>query len=386
MVDRRHVALVTNTGWSMVRYRGELISGLLERGWRVSAIADFSDKDLAHLRRQGVAPIRLPVEAASQSPLKDLGYLTRLVRTLGALRPDLVHNFSVKPVIYGSLAAKLVGLDGIVNSVTGGGMLRADERRGLQRVLRLLYRLALRGRPVAVFQNRDDLELFVGAGLIERARTAYIAGSGVDTAALAPDCSIPPSGRTCFVMACRMLWSKGVADFVEAARLIRPRYPHASFILFGGSAEDYGSKNPDFIPKPWLDDLNREGVVAWRGFTEPAAVERAMLSAAAVVLPSDYSEGVPRTLIEAAAAGAPIITTDSPGCRDTVIDQMSGFLCPLNAPAELAKAMARLLDEPHLIIEMGRAGRELAVARFDRRIVIEETLKLYEQQLRRPQR
>jgi glycosyltransferase involved in cell wall biosynthesis len=385
MVDRPHVALVTNTGWSMVRYRGELISGLLERGWRVSAIADFSDRDLAHLRRQGVAPIRLQVEAASQSPLEDLGYLTRLVRTLGALRPDLVHNFSVKPVIYGSLAAKLVGLEGIVNSVTGGGMLRADERGGLQRVLRLLYRLALRGRPVAVFQNRDDLELFVGAGLIERARTAYIAGSGVDTAALVPDCSIAPHERTCFVMASRMLWSKGVADFVEAARLIKPRYPHASFVLFGGSAEDYGSKNPDFIPKPWLEDLNREGVVAWHGFTEPALVERTMRSAAAVVLPS-RSEGVPRTLVEAAAAGAPIITTDTPGCRDTVIDQVSGFLCALNAPGELAEAMARLLDEPHRIIEMGRAGRELAVARFDRRIVIEETVSLYEQQLRRPRR
>ena len=384
MVDRRHVALVTNTGWSMVRYRGELITGLLERGWRVSAIADFSAKDLAHLRGLGVVPVRLEVEAASQNPLKDLGYLARLVRTLRSLRPDLVHNFSVKPVIYGSLAAKLVGIEGIVNSITGGGMLRADQRGGLQRVLRLLYRLALRGRPLAVFQNRDDLELFVRAGLIERARTAYIAGSGVDTAALAPDCSIPPSGRTCFVMASRMLWSKGVADFVEAARLIRPRYPHASFVLFGGSAEDYGSKNPDFIPRSWLEALNQEGVVAWRGFTEPALVERAMRSAAAVVLPSGYSEGVPRTLIEAAAAGAPIITTDTPGCRDTVIDQVSGLLCSLNAPAELAAAMARLLDEPDRIIEMGRAGRKLAVSRFDRRSVIEETVKLYEAQLRRP--
>ena len=382
MARRRHVALVTNTGWSMVRYRGELISGLLERGWRVSAIAAFSDKDLAHLRGLGVAPVRLEVEAAGQSPLADLGYLARLVRTLRSMRPDLVHNFSVKPVIYGSLAAKLVGTPGIVNSVTGGGMLRADERGRLQRVLRLLYRLALHGRSVVIFQNRDDLELFVGAGLIERARTAYIAGSGVDTAALTPDFAIPPSRRTCFVMACRMLWSKGVADFVAAARLVKPRHPQASFVLFGGSAEDYGSKNPDFIPRSWLEDVHREGVVTWRGFTEPAVVEQAMRSAAAVVLPS-RAEGVPRTLIEAAAAGAPIITTDTPGCRDTVIDRVSGFLCAPDAPAELAGAMARLLDEPQRIIEMGRAGRQLAVSRFDRRIVIEQTVELYQEQLRR---
>jgi glycosyltransferase involved in cell wall biosynthesis len=381
MIDRRHVALVTNTGWSMVRYRGELIAGLLERGWRVSAIADFSDEDLARLRRLGIAPLRLELEAATQNPLKDLGYLTRLVRLLRALRPDLVHNFSVKPVIYGSLAAKLVGVAGIVNSVTGGGMLRTGQGGGLRRVLHLLYCVALRGRPVTIFQNRDDLELFVGAGLIDRARTAYIAGSGIDTGALAPDFAVPPSQRTCFVMACRMLWSKGVADFVEAARMLRSRHPQASFVLFGGSAEDYGSKNPDFIPKAWLEGVNREGVVAWRGFTEPAEVEAAMRAAAAVVLPS-RAEGVPRTLIEAAAAGAPIITTDTPGCRDTVIDRVSGFLCPLDAPAELAAAMERLLEEPHRIVEMGRASRQLAVARFDRRIVIEETVRLYEDQLR----
>jgi glycosyltransferase involved in cell wall biosynthesis len=125
-------------------------------------------------------------------------------------------------------------------------------------------------------------------------------------------------------------------------------------------------------------------VVVWRGFTDPA-VERAMRAAAAVVLPSSYAEGVPRTLIEAAAAGAPIIT-DTPGCRDTVIDQVSGFLCALGAPAELAAVMARLLDEPHLIVDMGRAGRALAVARFNRRIVIEQTVSLYEEQLRRARR
>ena len=381
MVDRRHVALVTNTGWSMVRYRGELIRGLLERGWRVTAIAAFSDQDVDHLHRLGVDPIRLEVEGAGQSPRKDLGYLMRLARILRGLRPDLVHNFSIKPVIYGSLAAKLAGVTGIVNTVTGGGRLRADATGRLQWLIRRLYRLALAGRPLTIFQNRDDLELFVGDGLIERSRTTYIAGSGVDTRALAPDPSIPPSERTCFVMACRMLWSKGVAEFVEAARMIRPRYPHASFVLFGGSAEDYGSKTPDFIPKSWLEELNREGIVRWQGFTAPAQVEAAMRSAAAVVLLSQ-AEGVPRTLIEAAAAGAPIITTDTPGCRDTVVDRKSGFLCPLNAPGEAATAMAELLDDPELIARMGRAGRDLAVARFDRTKVIEATLAIYEQQLR----
>ena len=276
MADRPHVALVTNTGWSMVRYRGELINGLLERGWRVSAIADFSATDMAHLQQLGVHPVRVAIEAAGQSPLRDLGYLVRLARVLRALRPDVVHNFSVKPVIYGSLAARLVGVPGIVSSVTGGGMLRAGEQGGLQRLLRLLYRVALHGRPSVIFQNPDDLELFVGAGLIERSRAAYIAGSGVDTRALTPDPWIAPAERTCFVMACRMLWSKGVADFVEAARMVKERHPRATFVLFGGSAEDYRSKNPDFIPRSWLEEVDREGIVRWRGFTQPAEVEAAM--------------------------------------------------------------------------------------------------------------
>jgi glycosyltransferase involved in cell wall biosynthesis len=383
MADRRHVALVTNTGWSMVRYRGELIAGLLARGWRVSAIADFDERQLIELRRQGVAPIRLEVEGSGQNPLQDLRYLLRLARLLRALRPDLVHNFSIKPVIYGSLAAKLVGLKCVVNSITGSGVLEAGDQGRLQRVIRPLYRIALAGRPVAIFQNRDDLERFVGRGLIGRARAVHIAGSGVDTAALTPDLSVPPGERTGFVMASRMLWSKGVADFVAAARLVKQRHPQASFVLFGGSAEDYGSKNPDFIPRAWLEQLEEDGAVAWRGLCDPAVVAAAMRRAAAVVLPSSYAEGVPRALIEAAAAGAPIITSDTPGCRDTVIDRRSGFLCPLHDPEHLAAAMSELLAHPHLIIAMGRAGRELAVARFDRDQVIEATLAVYAQQLER---
>jgi glycosyltransferase involved in cell wall biosynthesis len=380
MMAERHVVLVTNTGWSMVHHRRELIAGLIKRAWRVTAIADFGNKDLADLRQQGVNPIGLEVEGSGRNPLKDLAYCRRLARLFRQLRPDIVHSFSIKPVIYGSLAAKRAGARGIVNAVTGGGMLRADDRGDLQRLLRLLYRVALRGRPVTIFQNEDDLELFVGAGLIERARTASIAGSGVDTAALMPDFSIPPAERTCFVMACRMLWSKGVGDFIQAARTIKPRYPHASFALFGGSAEGYGSKNPDFIPRSWLEAVNREGIVMWHGRTEPHAVEQAMRRAAAVVLPSYYGEGVPRVLIEALSAGAPIITTDLPGCRDTVVPGRSGFLCRSRAPEEIADAMAKLLNDPALLIDMGRAGRTLA-AEFDSRKIVEQTIEVYEQVL-----
>jgi glycosyltransferase involved in cell wall biosynthesis len=173
-----------------------------------------------------------------------------------------------------------------------------------------------------------------------------------------------------------MLWSKGVADFVEAARIIKPRHPSASFVLFGGSTEDYGSKNPDFIPKAWLEDLNREGVVAWQGFTDPALVERAMRSAGAVVLPS-RAEGMPRTLIEAAAAGVPIITTDTPGCHDTVVPGRSGYVCPPHPPERIAADMIELIEHPERWDAMGREARNLAVTMFDSRLIVDQMFAVY---------
>jgi glycosyltransferase involved in cell wall biosynthesis len=182
-----------------------------------------------------------------------------------------------------------------------------------------------------------------------------------------------------------MLWSKGVGDFVAAARLVRRSHPQARFILFGGAQDDYGSKNPDFIDRPWLEALNAEGVVVWRGWTPPEIVEDAMrLAAAAVVLPSSYGEGVPRSLTEAAAAGVPIITTDTPGCRDTVLPGESGFLCRAGAPEELAAAMAELLRRPELVRAMGAAGRRLAVERFDQAHIVRQTLEVYAAALAAP--
>jgi glycosyltransferase involved in cell wall biosynthesis len=377
----RHIVLIANTGWNVVRFRAELIAGLLEAGWQVSAIAAFSDDQRERLGRLGVRPIRLELEAAGRNPVRDLVYLRRLASCLRGLRPDLVHLFTIKPVIWGTLAAKLAGVPGIVASLTGAGILRADGRAWLGRALRPLVRVALSGRPEIVFQNRDDMAAFIAAGLVGAARASHIAGSGIDTGALVPDLTRRPEDRTTFVMASRMLWSKGVADFVAAARLVSRRHPRAEFVLFGGAREDYGSKNPDFIPRPWLEALNRDGVVSWRGWTEPGEVEAAMRAAAAVVLPSYYAEGVPRALIEATSAGVPVITTDRPGCRDTVIPGRSGLLVPPRAPDRLAEAMAELLRDPQQIAAMGQEARRLAVTTFDRRIILDQTLAVYERAL-----
>src|SRR5918996_1673514 len=309
-MQRRHVVLVANTGWNIIRFRAELMTGLLDAGWTVSAVASFNGDHLDRLRRLGVRPIPVELDAAGRNPVRDLAYLGRLTYRIRQLRPDLVHLFTIKPVIWGTFAARLAGVPGIVASH----------------------------------------------------RATLIAGSGIDTEALVPDLSRRPAERKAFVMASRMLWSKGVADFVAAARLVKQHHPAAQFVLFGGAREDYGSKNPDFIERSWLEALNREGAVEWCGWTDPVEVEAAMRAAAAVILPSYYREGVPRALIEAAAAGVPVITTDLPGCRDTVIDGGSGFLVPPRAPERLAAAMAELLLDPERIAAMGREARRLAGA------------------------
>jgi len=375
--EMRRITLVANTGWNIVRYRGVLIEALRARGFEVSVIADFGTAEAHAASALGARPLALSIDAAGHNACADFMYLRRLAHLLRRERPDLAHFFTLKPIVYGVPAAKLAGIRGLVASVTGSGILEAKQKTWFRPLIRGLLRRALAERTRVIFQNEADLAAFTRLGLVAPIRASLIAGSGVDTAQLTPDPETVAADRRTFVMASRMLWSKGVSDFVEAARLVKQHYPEAAFSLFGGTREDYGSKNPDFIDRAWLEQLNDEGIVAWHGWTEPAKVESAMRRAAAVVLPSSYGEGVPRSLIEAAAAGAPIITTDTPGCRDTVRPGRSGFLCAPHMPQELAGAMLELLDHPSRIVAMGAEGRRLAVERFDKNRIIDEMLLVY---------
>jgi glycosyltransferase involved in cell wall biosynthesis len=378
------IVLVANTGWNILRFRGPLIEALVAQGYDVVAVADFRPTQLADARRLGARPFAMPIDAAGQDPRADIGYCIRLYRLLRRLRPDVAHFFTIKPIVYGVPAAKLAGTRGIVAALTGSGIVQAGQRSWLTPVVRGLLRLAFAGRTRAIFQNQADLAAFAGRRLVSVDRAYLIAGSGIDTVRLAPEADDSRGARDTFLMASRMLWSKGVGDFVAAARLVRRTNPNAKFVLFGGAQDDYGSKNPDFIDRAWLDALNAEGVVAWRGWTPPEIVEAAMRRAAAVVLPSSYGEGVPRSLTEAAAAGVPIITTGTPGCRDTVLPGESGFVCRANAPEELASAMVELLRRPELVQAMGAAGRRLALERFDQAHVVKRTLEVYAAALAAP--
>lgn len=371
------VMLIANTGWNIIRFRMPLAEALVRHGCEILVVADFEPTQLAEAERPGVRAFALEIDAAGIDPRADLSYGIRLHRLIRRLRPDIVHLFTIKPIVYGTLGAKLAGTRGIVAALTGAGMAQTGRRRWLTAVVQGLLRLSFAGRTCAIFQNEADLAMFAGKRLMPADRAFLIPGSGIDTDQLSPEPSTGGTARKTFLMASRMLWSKGVGDFVQAARLVKAHYPDAEFVLFGGAKEDYGSKNPDFIDRTWLNDLNADGVVAWRGWTQPDIVEAAIRQAAAVVLPSTYGEGIPRSLIEASAAGVPIITTDTAGCRDAVLPAVSGFICRANAPKDLAAAMMELLRQPDMIARMGSAGRQLALERFDQEHIVKQTLQVY---------
>ena len=373
----RRIAVVTNTEWNMLRFRSDLLDRLVADGWSVAALCDLTPAGADALRRRGVTPVRVSVSPAGLDPFDDLRYLAALARAYARLRPDVVHHFSIKPVVWGSFAARIARVPRVVNGVTGLGSAYDSERRWLAWLVRSLYRMALR-RGIVVLQNHDDRERLLADVALDPARAEVVPGSGVDTERLRPDPDVAPETRSGFIMVSRMLWAKGVREFVEAARRVRAARPGARFSLFGGCREDYGSKNSDFVPRDWLEAVDREGIVRWHGRTGPEEVERCMRSCAALVHPSDYPEGVPRTLLEAASAGAPIVTTDRPGCRDAVLPGRSGLLVPPRSVDALADAMLQLHDDPALRARMGAAGRRLAETRFDSRLVVARFLSFYD--------
>jgi glycosyltransferase involved in cell wall biosynthesis len=376
--SRQRIVVVTNTPWNMLRFRSDLLRELAARGWNVLAASTFDTAQEAQVRALGAVPVRIPMDAATRNPVPDMRSLLALRSLYASFRPHVVHHFSSKPVIYGSIAAKLAGVPRILSSITGLGIAFDGQRHALNRVVTMMYRVALRGRVLAVFENQDHYEKFVDARFIDGRRGVVIPGSvGIDVEAIRRTVDGIKAERGLFVMVSRMLWSKGVGDFVEAARLLKRDRPEVHCVLIGGTREDYASANPDFVPKEWLQARTAEGVVTWVGMQGPGDVERWMARASAVVLPSFYAEGMPRTLMEAAAAGRAIVTTDTPGCREAVIDSVSGLLCPPRAPEALAAALRSLLEDPERATAMGDAGLEIARERFDQRAIFTTLFALY---------
>jgi glycosyltransferase involved in cell wall biosynthesis len=362
----KKIVVLCHFGWGMHRYRMDLLRKLVRDGYQVTAIADWSDGDYeAAVRAEGVATESILLTRAHLDPFADLRTLMRLIGLYRRLAPDIVQHFNTRTMLLGALAARLVGVPRIINCVNGVGIVMGGTMRAYRALFLPLYWLAFGGRVQAVFQNKDDQENLIKQGILPRARTFHIPGSGVDTDLLKPDPAIPPESRDVVIMASRMVWSKGVKEFVGAAEILKPRYPHIRFILAGGLSGAYGMNNPDDVDEAWMKAAVARGAVEWPGHVPPVDLEALYRRAAVVTLPSFYPEGVPRCLIEGAAAGAPIVTTDSPGCRDIVVNGISGHLCPARSAEKLADAIGAILATPGAVARMGAESRALAVSVFD---------------------
>lgn len=355
----RTVAIAINSAWNVVNFRSGLIAALQAAGWRVAVIAP-DDGYGERVRALGADFHDLPIVPRGVSPLADLILLWRFWRLLGRLRPAAYLGYTVKPNVWGSLAAQARGIP-VVNNIAGLG--EAFLAPGfLNRVVRGLYRLGLARSRVVFFQNPDDRALFEGMKLVDPARVRMLPGSGIDLMRFTPAPRPAGQGGFTFLLVGRLLVAKGIGEFAAAARAVRVREPAARFQVLGLPQSGRGAIDPAM-----LAGWTAEGLIELLPPTDDVRPVLAM--ADCVVLPS-YREGTPRSLLEAAAMGKPLIATDVPGCRAVVRDGENGFLVPARDADALADAMLRMTSMPPAArTQLGVASRALVEQQFAEAIV-----------------
>jgi glycosyltransferase involved in cell wall biosynthesis len=340
---------------------------LVVQGHELIAIAPRDDYT-QDFERMGVGFVDLKMSARGTSILSELALLARIFWIIRQQRPDAILGYTIKPNIYGALSASVLGIPFLPN-VTGLGSV-FDKDNLLSRLVKLLYRIAFRRCPQVFMQNPEDLDTFLDNKLIMKEQAHLLPGSGVDLQMFS-ETSLPGSGNNrCFTLVARMLREKGIVEFVEAARAIAPEFPEARFVLLG----PYGSAKAGGLDEVEINALTQDSIVEYHHAVKD--VRPLVASSDCITLPSYYHEGTPRSLLEAAAMGRPIITTNWPGCRDVVDQGNSGFLCTPRSASSLAEAMTRFLnlgDEEKEM--MGTRSREIAETKFDERIVIEQYLE-----------
>lgn len=353
---RLHIVTTVNAAWNMWNFRRQLLAALLSDGHRVTVLAP-ADETVPQLVAMGCEFRALDMDIKSLNPFAQVGLFFAIVSAFRQLRPDVVLGFTIKNNLFGSVAARLLGIPFIPN-VTGLGTAFLSGKF-LQRVARLLYRVAFAGCPFVFFQNGDDAALFQEFGLVTPQQVRLLPGSGIDldhfSATPMPDANDPPI----FLMIARLLRDKGVVEYVEAAGMIRQDFPDARFLLLGAA----GYANRTAFSAEQAASWEQEHGIEYLGACDD--VRPQIKAAHCVVLPS-YREGAPRTLIEAAAIGRPLIASDVPGCRDIVDDGENGYLCEVRSAQSLADTIRRFLALPYAQrASMGQAGREKMVREYD---------------------
>ncbi len=373
---RPKALLFANTDWYLFNFRRSLAEAIADAGWEVVLVSPPGEYG-PQLRELGFDWVPFDFSAGSINPVREASVVMRLARLYRRQGPALAHHFTVKCVIYGSLAARLIPRTAVVNAVTGAGYIFSDRDR-TARILRHPvewgYRVALsRGNSRVIFQNEADRDSFLGHRLVDRDRARVIRGSGVDCDRFRPPATEEDRAQeeVRVLLATRLLRDKGVFEYARAAEDLKDRFPASEFLMAGLLYP----ANPASISREELDAIIDRGAVRYLGHVED--MPELLRSVDVVVLPTSYVEGTPRILIEAAACARPVVATDIPACRGLVEDGRNGFLIPRKDAKALAEALERLFADGELRRRFGRAGREVVLSGFEQGIVVRRTFDVY---------
>lgn len=360
------ILVCSNYAWTLVNFRLSLLRALAAEGYQVHVLTQFDGTE-NKLGELGIELHDLRIDRKGINPWRDALTFFHILHVLRALRPQAIINFTIKPVIYGGLAARMLGVP-CIGTITGLGTAFIRDN-WLTRLVEGLYRASQRRAQRVFFQNHDDMALFQARGLVPAGRMERLPGSGVDLSHFQPQ-PLPAGKEVRFLLIARLLWDKGVGEFADAARQVRALHPHARFQLLG----PLGVVNRTAISRKQVDAWVAEGVVEYLGETDD--VRPFIAQAHCVVLPS-YREGLPRSLLEAAAMGRPLIASDSAGCRDVVEDGANGYLCRVRDADDLARKMEQFLAlGPEQWLALGQASRTKVEREFDERVVIARYLEV----------
>ena len=369
----KKMIFVLNGVTHFISHRLPIALELERQGYEVHIVCP--DAEPEHFSQYGFTYHQVEMSRKGMNPLADILVINKLYKLFKQVKPDLVHLVTIKPYLYGGIAARLASVPSVVSAVAGLGTIFIDSSfkyRLVRSVLFFLYKFSFGHKNIKViFQNIDDMQLLLKWLRLSESKTILIRGSGVDLSSFS---SYPENLEQVpvVVLAARLLKDKGVVEFVEAARILKEQSINADFWLVG----DVDNGNPNTISQEQLDEWQKQGLISWKGYRKDISSLFSVVNL--VVLPS-YREGLPKVLIEAASCGRAVITTDTPGCRDAITPNETGLLVPVKDAIALANAIQQLIEKPEERLAMGNAGRKLAEEAFDVNKVVKQHLKIYKE-------
>lgn len=371
----KRLLFIITEDWYFVSHRLHLAKAAISAGYQVALLSKFTNHRNIVLD-EGIRVFDWSLNRSSSNPFLEIHSICGIVSTIRQFQPDLVHAVAIKPVLYSAIACRLTRLQNRVFALGGLGFIFSSQKRFaklIRPLIVLALRMLLRGQNVKVIlQNTDDCSVLYLTGIVNKDKIRLIRGAGVDTNYFSPHQL--PTGTPLVVLPARMLWDKGVGEFVECSRALKEKGIVANFLLVGSP----DTHNPESVSIDQLKKWKEEGVVDWCGHIED--MPNIYKQSSIVCLPS-YREGLPKVLLEAASSGRPIVAYDVPGCREVVINDVNGFLVPLKDEDALVQAIEKLLRDHELCIRFSKAARELVLAEFSQEKIAEETMQVWEEVL-----